>query len=99
MPRRRFFEASAIPCVSNSYFTADQYRSAFGVDSTVISPIVLPSDYQTISTREVITFINPIAVKGLDIAIEIARRCPVLPFEFVEAWPLNAEQRRELTSK
>ena len=94
-----FSELRAIPCVSNSYFTADKYRNAFGVDSTVIYPIILASEYQTTSTREVITFINPIAAKGLDIAVEISRRCPDLPFEFVEAWPLKAEQRRELESK
>jgi glycosyltransferase involved in cell wall biosynthesis len=94
-----FSEIRTFPCISNSHFTADQYRNAFGVESSVIYPIILPSDYQTTSTREVITFINPIAVKGLDIAVEIARRCPDLPFEFVEAWPLKPEQRRELASK
>jgi glycosyltransferase involved in cell wall biosynthesis len=94
-----FSELRDIPCVSNSFFTADKYRNAFGIDSSVIYPIILASDYQTPSTREVITFINPIAAKGLDIAVEIARRCPDLPFEFVEAWSLKAEQRRELASK
>jgi len=94
-----FSELQGIPCVSNSFFTADKYRNAFGVDSTVIYPIILASDYQTVSSREVITFVNPITVKGLDIAVEIARRCPDLPFEFVESWPLKAEQRRELAHK
>src|SRR5437764_2831016 len=94
-----FSEVRAIPCVANSHFTADKYRNAFGVDPTVIYPIILASDYKTIPTREVITFINPISAKGLDIAVEIARRCPDLPFQFVEAWPLKAEQRRELASK
>jgi glycosyltransferase involved in cell wall biosynthesis len=94
-----FSEIRTIPCVSNSYYTADRYRNAFGVDSSVIYPIILASDYQTKSTREVITFINPIAAKGLGIAAEIAKRCPDLPFEFVEAWPLKPEQRRELASK
>jgi len=94
-----FSQLRAIPCVSNSYFTAGKYRNAFGVDSKVIYPIISATDYQTISTREVITFINPVAVKGLDIALEIARRCQDLPFEFVEAWPLKAAQRTELTRK
>ena len=55
--------------------------------------------YQATSTRENITFINPHPSKGRDIAIEIARQCPEIPFVFVESWPLSDEHRAELTEK
>src|SRR5437763_12401357 len=90
-----FSEVRSIPCVANSYFTAGKYREAFGVNATVIYPIIRASDYKTTSTREVITFINPNSAKGLHLAGGIAQRWPGLALEFVEAWPLNAEQRRE----
>jgi glycosyltransferase involved in cell wall biosynthesis len=92
-----FSDLESIHCVANSYFTAGKYRRAFGVEPSIIYPIVLASDYQTVSNRKVITFVNPIPAKGRNIALEIARRCPDIPFEFVEAWPLRGAQRRELT--
>jgi glycosyltransferase involved in cell wall biosynthesis len=41
-------------------------------------------------------FINPVAEKGVDIAIALARRCPDIPFLFVEAWTLDAKARAKL---
>lgn len=91
------FEALGnVPCVANSQFTADAYRKAYGVQPRVIHPIVEGSRYQTQSTRENVTFINPKPVKGLDIALAVARACPEIPFSFVEGWPLTAEEHEAL---
>ena len=95
----KFEDLEDITCVANSLFTAEKYRRAFRVNPTVIYPFILASEYKTTSTRDNITFINPIPVKGRDIVFEIARRCPEIPFVFVESWPLRAEQRRELMTR
>jgi glycosyltransferase involved in cell wall biosynthesis len=94
-----FADLGDIACVANSHFTAERYRESFGVNPSVIYPTILAGDYKTTPTRDNVTFINPVPVKGRDIACEIARSCPDIPFTFVEAWPLRAEQRDELTNK
>ena len=94
-----FEEPGNIPCIANSQFTAGKYRAAYGVDPTVITPYVSAERYQAATTRENITFINPHPNKGRDIAIEIARQCPEIPFVFVELWPLSDEHRAALTEK
>ena len=45
------------------------------------------------------TFINPVKEKGLDIALAVARRCPEIPFVFVETWPLTLYARVDLLAK
>ncbi|MDW6023930.1 glycosyltransferase family 4 protein [Mesorhizobium sp. BAC0120] len=82
--------------ISNSQFTAARYKQAFGVSSTVIPPLIDASLYRTTSSRENVTFINPYPIKGVDLAIEIARRCPDIPFSFNESWALNDEYKRTL---
>jgi glycosyltransferase involved in cell wall biosynthesis len=94
-----FEELGDITCVANSQFTAEKYRRAFGVDPMVIYPFILASKYKTTPTRDNVTFINPIPVKGRDIVLNIARLCPEIPFVFVESWPLRAEQRHELMNR
>ena len=94
-----FTELGDIPCVANSHFTATTYHRAFGVNPTVIYPFISKEKYRTETSRENVTFINPVPQKGRDIALDIARLCPDIPFTFVEAWPLSAEQRRDLMVK
>jgi glycosyltransferase involved in cell wall biosynthesis len=94
-----FEELGKIPCIANSHFTAGKYHAAYGVEPTVIAPFVLAERYKTTTTRENITFINPHPNKGRDIAIEIARQCPDIPFVFVESWPLSDEHRAGLMEK
>ena len=91
-----FSALGKIPCIANSNFTADRYRQAFGVDPIVIHPLIDPAAYTTISTRENVTFVNPHPKKGLDLALAIARACPDIPFSFVEAWPLEDQERHAL---
>jgi glycosyltransferase involved in cell wall biosynthesis len=91
-----FKDLGDIACVANSRFTAEKYRVAFGVNPSVIYPFVAAEKYRTSTTKENITFINPDIKKGLNIAINIARQCPEIPFSFVETWPLSHDQRHEL---
>ena len=94
-----FEEIANLPCVANSGFTAGKYFRAFGAKATVIHPFIALSKYKTETSKENVTFINPFPEKGRDIAIEVARRCPDIPFSFVEAWPLTSEDRQQLAQK
>ena len=67
-------------CISNSRFTAQKYLDACGIVSSVIYPFIAAQQYRTKSTKQNVTFINPVSVKGCDLAIEIARLCPEIPF-------------------
>ncbi|RAI03838.1 glycosyl transferase family 1 [Acuticoccus sediminis] len=75
--------------IANSEFTARAYKAEFGIDSTVIPPTIDPSKYTTETTREVVTFINVYPEKGFEKAVEIARACPDIPFQFCESWRLD----------
>ena len=91
-----FEELGHIPCIANSVFTAAIYRDTYGVTSEVIYPFIAPNKYKTETTRQNVTFINPVPEKGRDIAIGIARLCPDIPFAFIEGWPLSRDQRNTL---
>ena len=85
-------ELSHLHAVANSQFTADKYHEAFGLESTVIHPLVDKDRYRVESERKYVTFINTNALKGLDIALGVARLCPDIEFEFVETWPLKPDE-------
>ncbi len=82
--------------VANSAFAARRHQEAFGVTCAVIPPLVEASRYRTETTRANVTFINPYPVKGLDVALAVAERCPDIPFVFVESWSLSDEHRAVL---
>ena len=86
-------ELGNIPYLANSRFTAERYRTAFGINPRVVYPVIRADRYRTESTRENVTFINPIPFKGRDIALGIARLCPEIRFTFVESWRLFPENR------
>ncbi|HVV65774.1 MAG TPA: glycosyltransferase [Rhizomicrobium sp.] len=81
---------------TNSQFTAARYREAFGIGSTVITPLIRAERYRTVRTPEFVTLINPHPLKGLDRALAIAERCPKIQFCFVESWALGAAERQAL---
>jgi glycosyltransferase involved in cell wall biosynthesis len=65
----------------------------------VIYPYLEIDRYKTKSTQENVTFINPVPLKGRDIALDIARLNPDIRFTFVEGWPLTGEERRLLRQR
>ncbi len=85
--------------IANSAFTARRYAEAFGVTATVIPPSIDRMAYETVPTGNLVTFINPVPAKGLDLAIEIAAACPEIPFLFGESWLLSPDQREALSSR
>ncbi|MFZ4541989.1 MAG: glycosyltransferase [Rickettsiales bacterium] len=94
-----FSVLSDVPCVANSQFTAEKYSKAFGVKPVIIHPLMEPEAYRTATTRENVTFINPQPSKGVDIALNIARECPEIPFVFCEGWPLESDARQKLEAQ
>lgn len=84
--------------ISNSEFTAQKHRERFGVESTVIPPLVDSERYRTATERKDVLLINPVVQKGVEVAIAIAERCPDIPFTFVESWNLP-EERVELAKR
>jgi glycosyltransferase involved in cell wall biosynthesis len=65
----------------------------------VVPPVFRRTDYATRVTGAMVTFINPVAVKGVDLALQIAALCPQIPFAFVRGWPLGVTQEARLKRK
>ena len=79
--------------IANSEFTARTYKREFDIDSTVLPPTIDGAIYSTPTTGEFVTFINPYAEKGFDLAVRIAAASPEIPFLFVESWKLDDDHR------
>lgn len=90
--------ADAVKFIANSNFTRLKYEQEFGIQAHVIPPLVDPQRYKVVSDRKNVTFINPIPLKGLNIAVEVAKACPDIPFNFVENWAQSREDRERLRS-
>jgi glycosyltransferase involved in cell wall biosynthesis len=75
--------------VANSAFTASRVATEFGIEAPVIPPLVRPAAYRTANRGRHVLFVNPVAKKGLETALELASRNPTIPFVFLESWPLD----------
>ncbi len=95
-------DVSAVPearYIANSAFTAAAYKKAYGIECTVIPPTIDREKYRFDTTREFATLINIHPVKGYEIARDMARACPEIPFLFVEAWTLGEEEFATITAE
>ncbi|WP_034795993.1 glycosyltransferase [Hyphomonas beringensis] len=82
--------------VANSEFTANAYREKYGIEAVPIPPMFMAERYRCENRKpEVVSFINPHPDKGRNVAFQIAERCPDIPFEFIEGWPLPDAIREE----
>src|SRR5262245_4079154 len=77
------FDHPLLRYLTNSNFMAERLTPRLGARPTVIPPLIDPERYRTKPTHEVVTFVNPLPVKGLEIALHLAARRPDIPFEFV----------------
>ena len=89
----------SVALAANSCFTAAAVGKQIGRDVPVIVPYVEKDRYVTRPDGSFVTFVNPVAVKGAELAFAIAEACPELPFLFVEGWPLSGRAQRELTAR
>ncbi|MBX7483650.1 glycosyltransferase [Qipengyuania qiaonensis] len=74
--------------IANSRFTAGSYGKVFGIDATVLPPLVDAEKYRTDPTGKRVTMINPAREKGIDVFLTLAERCPDIPFTIVQGWGL-----------
>ncbi len=81
-----------------SEFMASAVEARFGIRPQVVTPLIQPERYATESARETVAFVNPTGVKGLQIALHLARKRPGVSFEFVESWPLDRSDWSALKS-
>lgn len=77
--------------IANSANTAGRYRQAFGVEPLVLPPLVRPERFRCTTTRQFVTFVNPVPLKGSDIAFALAEARPDIPFLFVAGWPVSEQ--------
>jgi len=75
--------------LANSEFTARRMQVSFGIDSSVITPLVKPDLYRMEPGRRSVLYINPSMIKGAELAFRIAERLPEISFRFTESWRLN----------
>lgn len=90
---------SLLGFAANSSFTAALAKEKLGVDADIIQPLVRASAYTTTRVPNYALFINPVTVKGLDTAVELARRNPDIPFVFQESWPLGNKTFADLETR
>lgn len=75
--------------LANSKFISRAIAKHTGIVPDVVPPLINTRRYFTDIKRRFVTFINPVKVKGIELAFEIAKLCPEIHFQFVEGWPLN----------
>jgi glycosyltransferase involved in cell wall biosynthesis len=88
-----------VALAANSCFTAAAVAKQTSRKVATIVPYVEKSRYETISNGRFVTFVNPVPVKGVDLAFDIARACPDLPFLVLEGWPLSRGRVGDLTRR
>ena len=84
-----------VTLVAVSRFVAALTAELTGISPAVIQP---PVQLQACVARdrrrpEHITFVNPIPLKGRDLALRVAALLPHRRFVFVEAWNMRADER------
>lgn len=92
-------ELQNVSYVANSKFTANRFHEIFGIQADIVYPLIRREKYETHTTRENVTFINPHPLKGMDIALDVAEQCSEIPFVFVEAWGLASEDKERLLKR
>jgi glycosyltransferase involved in cell wall biosynthesis len=86
--------------ISNSNFIAARVRERFNLESEVIYGIIRLERYRVETHNpEYLTFINPLPLKGLDLALALAALLPQRRFLFVEGWRMAARLRHQLESR
>ena len=91
--------AQSAGIVAIGHHMADYIERELGRAAAVIHPPIYgagPFPHYGRFDRGLITMINPCAVKGISIFLELARRLPAHEFGVVLGWGTTAEDRRDL---
>lgn len=87
---------SHVQYIANSRFTAAAYRKEFGIEAEFLPPLVDPGRYRTSGQGKTVTMINPGREKGIDVTLEMAARCPDIPFVLIEGWGMPDDLRKRI---
>ena len=71
---------------SVSSFARGELRRRFGKELHVLYPLVDVDRYRAPRREEFVTMINPVQVKGVEVALKLAEGLPRQEFLFVEGW-------------
>ena len=82
----QFLRGAGIPVLANSAFTAGRLAEACGLRCQVVLPLIDPHQYRTAMRPDRVLFVNTTPRKGVEIAFDVAKRRPDIPFEFVLSW-------------
>lgn len=90
--------------LANSQFIADRYRSLVSRPLRAFPPTMDWPQYQRTGGETAVSsaipqevlFVNPVQVKGLKLALQIADAMPEVRFCFLESWPLAGEEEARL---
>ncbi|GAC1326991.1 MAG: hypothetical protein NVSMB26_00110 [Beijerinckiaceae bacterium] len=85
--------------IVNSEYTAIRLRNTLNRDALIVPPLVRAESYRVWAEKRAVTFVNPVAEKGLELALGIAAACPEIPFDFVKGWPLSLSQSALLKAR
>ncbi|BAT61495.1 spore coat protein SA [Variibacter gotjawalensis] len=85
--------------LSISEFVADRFRAKHGIVTRAIPPVHRAERYRTERNGRYVTLINPVPVKGVDLALNVAERLPDIAFCFVKGWPLGLREGRLLKAR
>jgi glycosyltransferase involved in cell wall biosynthesis len=84
----------------NSAFTAERWHALFGLRSHVIPPVVnAQACLAGLGTRDRVLFVNPVPVKGVELAFSLAAACPDIPFLFAQSWTLQSQWASYVASR
>jgi glycosyltransferase involved in cell wall biosynthesis len=90
-------QSPLVTLVAVSRFVATLAADLLGISPAVIYPPVRLQACVTPGREpDHITFINPIPLKGLEVALQVAQLLPQRRFVFVEAWNIPGPQRKAL---
>lgn len=78
--------------LANSAFTAQRWQALYGLNAQVVPPVVdAGACLAGLGTRDRVLFVNPVPVKGVELAFALAAACPDIPFLFAQNWLLQSQ--------
>jgi glycosyltransferase involved in cell wall biosynthesis len=80
-------EAPHLRYAANSPFLARMGEAYLAAPVRYVPPLIEPEHYRCTPSGDAILFVNPVATKGVHIALAIAARLPHRRFVFVRSWP------------
>ncbi len=97
--QKNYQDYPSLKFIANSQFVADTFLKKFGLDAKVIHPLVEIERYKITPDRLKVVFINPVKIKGLELAFMLAEANKDIPFLFVESWSLSSDDKEKIMSR